>query len=171
MIHQSKFKCLYSRKYVWKCGLWNVGHFVSASMCQHFIWIYLNIFLSYCEKSGMRQITHVCVASYVLHTSRISALYGKPTNLGALSLTSVTYRLVTRLIWTWREHNDVMTQKLFLYYCFLCGEFTSHQWTPLAKGQWCRALIFSLLLNWTSCWTDSGAASDLIHLNVHVRSV
>ena len=31
----------------------------------------------------------------------------------------------------------------------LCGEFTSHLWIAPTKGQWCRVLLFSLLLVWT----------------------
>ena len=37
----------------------------------------------------------------------------------------------------------------------LLGESTSHQWFPLTKGQWWEALMFPLLLAWTSCWTNS----------------
>ena len=32
---------------------------------------------------------------------------------------------------------------------------------PLAKGQWCAALIFYLFLVWTCCWTSSWIAGDL----------
>ena len=31
--YQSEYKTFYSQKYIWKCRLGNVGHFVSASMC------------------------------------------------------------------------------------------------------------------------------------------
>ena len=34
MKYQSKFIYPHSRKYIWKCCLQNVGHFVSASMCK-----------------------------------------------------------------------------------------------------------------------------------------
>ena len=40
------------------------------------------------------------------------------------------------------------------------GESTCDQW----GGQWCGALIFSLLSVWTSCWTNSRIASDLRHM-------
>ena len=34
----------------------------------------------------------------------------------------------------------------------LWGESTCDRWILLAKGQWCRALMFSLLLDWTGFW-------------------
>ena len=36
----------------------------------------------------------------------------------------------------------------------LCGEFTSHLWIPPHKGQWCGALMFSLICTWTNCWVN-----------------
>ena len=36
------------------------------------------------------------------------------------------------------------------------------------KGQQCRALIFSLLLGWTSCWTDRQVTSDFRWHDAHV---
>ena len=37
----------------------------------------------------------------------------------------------------------------------LWGKTTCHRWMPLTKGQWYRALIFSLLLGWTNWWVDA----------------
>ena len=37
----------------------------------------------------------------------------------------------------------------------LWGESTSYWWIPLTKGKLSGALIMSLLLVWTSCWTNS----------------
>ena len=37
----------------------------------------------------------------------------------------------------------------------LCGKFTSHQWIPPRKGQWCRALMFSLICTWTNRWINN----------------
>ena len=44
--------------------------------------------------------------------------------------------------------------------------FPSH-----TKGQWCRALTFSLLFAWTMCWTNSGIVSDLRCIDVHETSL
>ena len=42
----------------------------------------------------------------------------------------------------------------------LWGESTSDWWIPLTKGQQFIAFIFSLLLAWTSCWTNNEVDSD-----------
>ena len=43
----------------------------------------------------------------------------------------------------------------------LCGEFTGH------KGQWRRALIFSLICAWINGWVNNRAAGDLRRHRVH----
>ena len=42
----------------------------------------------------------------------------------------------------------------------LWGESADHQWIPLTKGQWCRGLMFCLLLEWSSWWTHSWVAGN-----------
>ena len=42
----------------------------------------------------------------------------------------------------------------------LCGEFTGHRWIP-HKGQWCGALIFSLIWAWINGWVNNREAGDL----------
>ena len=53
----------------------------------------------------------------------------------------------------------------------LCEEFTSHRWIPI-KGQWRRALMFSLICVWINGWVNSGEDGDLrrnrAHYNVTV---
>ena len=41
----------------------------------------------------------------------------------------------------------------FRIICPLCGEFTGHRWSPIARGQWCRALMLPALSAWTICQT------------------
>ena len=64
--------------------------------------------------------------------------------------------------WTWRLlicgkfHDTFLKWKPLLYYWpFMWGAPTSHQSIPHNEGQWCAALIFSLLLVWTSYWAQS----------------
>ena len=45
----------------------------------------------------------------------------------------------------WMLHDKVMIWKHF-HTNFCQGESTSHQRVPLAKGHWCRSLMFSLLM-------------------------
>ena len=42
----------------------------------------------------------------------------------------------------------------------LCGEFTSHRWIPLIKGQWRRVLIFSLIYAWIIGWVNNRETGD-----------
>ena len=43
----------------------------------------------------------------------------------------------------------------------LCGEFTSHRWVPLTKGQWCGDLVCSLICTWINGWVNNGEAGYL----------
>ena len=43
----------------------------------------------------------------------------------------------------------------------LCGEFTGH------KGQWCRALMFSLICAWINGWVNNREAGDLRRHRAH----
>ena len=65
---------------------------------------------------------------------------------------------------------DVTTWKCFPHYWPLEG---FHWWILLIKDQWCRALVLSLLLVWTSCWKkqNNRVASDLGCHNTHVMSL
>ena len=40
----------------------------------------------------------------------------------------------------------------------LCREFTGHRWIPRKKGQWRRALMFSLICAWLNGWVNSDEA-------------
>ena len=48
---------------------------------------------------------------------------------------------------------------------------TSHQWFPITKGQYYRALVFSLLTAGTNCWASSQIAGDFRFHNAHVTSL
>ena len=37
----------------------------------------------------------------------------------------------------------------------------ARRWISLMKGQWYRALMFPLMLAWTSCWTNCSVVGDL----------
>ena len=52
-------------------------------------------------------------------------------------------------------HDGIITWTYFTHYwpCMI-GESTRHQRFPLIMGQWCRALMFSLLLTWISFWPN-----------------
>ena len=44
----------------------------------------------------------------------------------------------------------------------LCGEFTRPRWIPRTKGQWCGALMFSLICVWINDWVKKNReAGDL----------
>ena len=69
-----------------------------------------------------------------------------------------------QVIW----HGVITTGKHFPHYWpFVRGIqqsllYSSH------KGQQCRALLFSLMLNYKCCWTNSSLADDLRLLYIHV---
>ena len=43
----------------------------------------------------------------------------------------------------------------------LRGEFTGHRWIPRTNGQWCGALMHSLIFAWINDWVNNGEAGDL----------
>ena len=45
-----------------------------------------------------------------------------------------------------------------------------HRWISRQIGQWCGALMFTLLLFLASCWTNDRITGDLRHLDAHVMS-
>ena len=50
----------------------------------------------------------------------------------------------------------------------LCGEFTSPRWIPRThKGQWCGALMFSLICVWINGWVNNREAADLRLYRAH----
>ena len=52
----------------------------------------------------------------------------------------------------------------------LCEEFTSHRWIPI-KGQWRRALMFSLICVWINGWVNSGEDVDLRRNRAHYNVI
>ena len=69
---------------------------------------------------------------------------------------------------TWHvTHNEVIKWKHFLHYWpFVWGIHQSPVNSPY-KGQWCRALVFSLIHAWTNGWVNNGDAGDLRHRDAH----
>ena len=49
----------------------------------------------------------------------------------------------------------------------LCGEFTGHRWIPPHKGQWRRALMFSLICARINGWVNNCEAGDLRRHDAH----
>ena len=49
----------------------------------------------------------------------------------------------------------------------LWRESICHQWILLIKDQWCRALMFILMLTWKNCWTNNTVAEDLRFHDFH----
>ena len=61
----------------------------------------------------------------------------------------------------WMYHDDVIKWKHFLcYWPFVWGIHWSLMNSP-HKGQWCRALMFSLICAWINSWVNNLEAGDL----------
>ena len=58
------------------------------------------------------------------------------------------------LMTSWHKHTFHITGPLW-------GELTGHRWVLLANGQYWGALTLSMLLAWTSCWTNNCVVGDL----------
>ena len=64
-------------------------------------------------------------------------------------------------------HDDVIKWKHFLcFWPFVRGIHWSLMNSP-HKGQWCRALMFSLISAWTNSWVNNRDDSDLRHYHTH----
>ena len=62
---------------------------------------------------------------------------------------------------SWHQHDDVIKWKHFLcYWSFVRG---IHRWPVKSpyKGQWCGALIFSLIGAWINGWVNNRESGDL----------
>ena len=93
--------------------------------------------------------------------------------VGAMTTLGHVY-VITPL--TWREFvSEIWNRSAVNIYCMmtsssgnifrvtghLCGEFTGHRWIFPLKGQWRRALIFSLICAWINGWINNREACDL----------
>ena len=69
------------------------------------------------------------------------------------------------------KHYDVMKCEIFRVTGPLCGEFTGHQYrspvNPPHKGQWRRALMFSVICSWIKAWVNNREAGDLRRHRAH----
>ena len=61
-------------------------------------------------------------------------------------------------LYTWRRH-QMKTFSALLAFC--AGNSPVTGGFPLHKGQWRRALMFSLICAWTNSWANNGDASSL----------
>ena len=66
-------------------------------------------------------------------------------------------------------HDDVIKGNIFRVTGLFCGEFTDHQWIPLAKASYAPggALMFSLICAWINSWVNNRDSSDLRHHRAH----
>ena len=75
--------------------------------------------------------------------------------------------MLTKVTDALRHHNDVIKWKHFLrYWPFVRGIHRSPVNSP-HKGQWPRALMFSLICAWIDAWVNSREAGDLRRHGVH----
>ena len=66
-----------------------------------------------------------------------------------------------------RDHDEVIKWKHFpRYWQFVRGIHRSLANSP-HKGQWCRALMFSLICAWINGWVNNGEAGDLRRHRTH----
>ena len=54
-----------------------------------------------------------------------------------------------------------------IMYMMTCGELIGHRWISPHKGQWRRALMFSLIWAWIKGWVNNGDAGDLRRHHAH----
>ena len=65
---------------------------------------------------------------------------------------------------SWRRHQN---GNIFHVTVHLCGEFTGDRWIPRSKGQWRRALMFSLICARINSWVNNREAGDLRRHRAH----
>ena len=92
----------------------------------------------------------------------------------SISLVYLTYRAMNNAVVIFQTislnvifHDDVIKWKYFpRYWPFVWGIHRLPVNTP-HKGQWRRALMFSLICAWSNDWVNNGEAGDLIHHRAH----
>ena len=78
-----------------------------------------------------------------------------------------TYNMLTSVGIIWIHHNDVIKWKHFpRYWPFVRGIHQSPVNSP-HKGQWRRALMFSLICVWINGWVNNPEAGDLRRYRAH----
>ena len=71
------------------------------------------------------------------------------------------WRQLSTHSWSWQAHDDVIKWKHFpCYLPFVRGNHRSPVNSP-HKGQWCGALMFSLICTWINSWANTRDAGDL----------
>ena len=69
--------------------------------------------------------------------------------------------------WKGLMHDDVIKWKHFTRDCFFVRGFHPSAVDSPHKGQWSRALMFSLTRAWTNTWVNNGDAGDLRRHRAH----
>ena len=94
-------------------------------------------------KSMNRTLKSMPDATHPIQAARAGGLPSTTYNVRGIVLYQEFY-----IIKSWHSGNTVdITGPLW-------GESTGHRWILLRKDQWCGAMMFCLLLVWTSCWTS-----------------
>ena len=104
-------------------------------------------------------------AWYAIHAIYVTVEYN--TNLGELCGGICQFYGEIRPQANQGKYDDVIKWKHFPPYCpFVRG---IHRWLVNYphKGQWCRALMFSLICAWTKAWVNNRDAGDLRRHRVH----
>ena len=84
-----------------------------------------------------------------------------------LALLCIYRRRIQKFAVFYPWHDDVIKWKHFLrYWPFMQG---IHRWPVNSphKGQWCRALMFSLICAWINGWVNNREAGDLRRHHTH----
>ena len=97
--------------------------------------------------------THVCCALCLVIFSA--------GNLGMIDCYQTT---------TWWRH-DMETSSASLVVRVEDGESTGYRWITFTKGQWHEALVYSLMLAWTNCWTNNHITGELGRRYAHLASL
>ena len=142
MKYQAKFTHFHSRKGFWKYRLENGKHFVSASMYQ-----LLRGIIGYTGGNHA-----VLLSLFKCQFLRKIILQDTHRNLPWLKRTSLA---VDNIPW-WRHQMETFSALLDF-----CAGNSPH------KGQWCRALMFSLICARINSWVNNREAGDLRRHRAH----
>ena len=143
-------------------NLWIYFYVVTSSWTRHVITVKFNIIPIY--NSTISIIWQLNAPVYLAADPRTvnglvypTGLIGlrngfNPTSLiGLISQTWVSSN-IWDCVWDWCWYTRMMPRhrNTFCNTGPLWGDSTGDWWIPLTKGQWCRTLVFSLLLAWTN---------------------
>ena len=119
----------------------------------------------------------ICPSIRLLNESCLLCIFHNiHLNLILLSTNGLNHLRSNCLVIIWDElmckhllivDDDIMKWKHFLRYRPFVRGIHRSLVDSLHWGQWCRALMFSLVCVWTNCWTNSQKAGELRCLGAH----